>query len=111
VNRYTDHALAFFGSRGIDPAVAAELGVVQDGDDLIFPPVGRRRNLNGAGPAKVRQPRGKRLALWCLTPLGPAVLLAEGETDALAAYTALTFAPADAAPITDRAIPGSRVPL
>jgi hypothetical protein len=71
VTDYSDLALGFFKARGIDPAVAAALGVVQERDELVFPPVGRRRSLNGAGP-KVRQPAGRKLTLWCLSPLGPA---------------------------------------
>jgi hypothetical protein len=68
VSGYTDEARAFFKARGIDPDLAAELGVAQEGDELIFPPVGRCRNLKGTGPAKVRQPKGRKLTLWRLGP-------------------------------------------
>jgi hypothetical protein len=80
-------ALDYFSSHGIDPGVAAELGVGQEGGALVFPH-GRRRNLSGG--AKVIGTAGQGLTLWW--PAGPpkagAALICEGESDSLAAISA-----------------------
>jgi len=97
-------ALAYFKARGIDPQLAARLGVREDRGELVWPcpdaegrPAPRRRSLNGGG-AKVRGARGASTGLWWPSgppPPGRAVLLCEGESDALAALTALELDQAD----------------
>lgn len=94
---FTARALAYFAERAIDPLVAETVGVSEREGCLAFPCGGapgafRLRSLDGGGPVKVRQPRGRRLAAWW--PQGPpakaeTVLVCEGESDALAALTAL----------------------
>ena len=92
--------LAYLKARGIDPDVAARIGAREDRGELVWPtvdvdgrPAPRRRTLNGAA-VKVRGAHGVSPGLWW--PAGPprqtdgtAVLLCEGESDALAALTAL----------------------
>jgi hypothetical protein len=93
--------LDYFASRAIAPDVATELGVRENRGELEFPyPNGsaeqfsRTRSLNGAGP-KVSQPRGTRLCPWHPVPNGKTreMLVTEGESDALAALSALRQAP------------------
>ena len=98
VAAFTPAGLAYFKARGIDPALAARLGVEEEAGAIVWPtidadgrPSPRRRSLNGSGP-KVRGATGASLGLWW--PTGPsqsggAVLLCEGESDALAALSAL----------------------
>jgi hypothetical protein len=93
--------LDYFASRAIVPDVAAELGVRESRGELEFPyPNGaaeqfsRTRSLNGAGP-KVRQPSATMLVPWQPVRNGKAreVLVTEGESDALAAISALRRSP------------------
>ena len=120
---WTSGVLEFFEPRAIDPEVAAEAPVREQGSDLIFTYTAadgstfeRRRSLNGTGPAKVLQPKGVKLTPWW--PQGrppetpPAVLVVEGETDALAALSALTKAPsaADLAEAAVAGLPGTGFP-
>lgn len=86
--------IAYLASHGIDAAVAAEVGVSVEGTRLVFPN-GRTVNVNG-DKSKVRQPAGQKLAAWW--PVGKdsasgVALVTEGESDALAAVTALRSAP------------------
>ncbi len=84
----------YLGAHAIDPALAVELGVTFEGTRLAFPN-GRTVSVNGEKP-KVRQPAGQKLAAWW--PVGKdsasgVALVTEGESDALAAVTALRSAP------------------
>jgi hypothetical protein len=95
---FSEGALAFFASRAIRPEIAAEVGVREEGDDLIFPGE-RRRSLNGTGAAKVRQPKGKSLTAWWPNGRpepGAAGIVFEGETDGLAGVSWLPMAPGQA---------------
>lgn len=101
---YSGAALAFLRARAIAPEVAEAAGVAELDGELRFPcpepgaaDFHRTRSLNGSGPAKVRQPKGRELRLsW---PGGKpehpeaGVLVCEGETDALAALSALRSTP------------------
>jgi putative DNA primase/helicase len=94
---YGEEVLAYFAKHAIDPKVAAEVGVLERAGELIYPysdddgSYERVRALT-PGPAKVRQPLGRPLVCWWPTgrpaQLG-AVLVAEGESDALAALSAI----------------------
>ena len=91
-------------ARGIDPVIAERCGVREENGAIVWPtldpdgkPSPRRRSLNGAGP-KVRGAAGGKLAAWW--PMGrpgsvDAVLICEGESDALAALTAFATSDAD----------------
>lgn len=103
---YSATAQRFFEQRGISTAVAARAGVAERDGSLVFTVATaegsfqRTRRLSG-GPAKVLQPTGQPLAVWW--PLGrplhaPTVLLTEGESDALAALSALAQEPIGALP-------------
>jgi hypothetical protein len=91
---FSETTLDLFKRRGINPGVALKHGVRETDEGLEFPG-GRVRNLNGNGP-KMRQPSGVPVQPWLpegAPEPGDAVLVCEGETDALAALTALEFAP------------------
>jgi Protein of unknown function (DUF3631)/Toprim-like len=120
---FSDRALGYFVSHGIDPAVAAEVGVSERGDSLIFSCADaagafeRVRPL-GDGPAKVRQPRGRQLVCWW--PDGrpgtaTQVLVCEGESDALAALSAIRASRGIAgeilADVQVVAVPGASFPV
>lgn len=95
--RFSAAGAAYFKVRGIDPEMASRCGVREENGAIVWPtvdadgaPALRRRSLNG-GP-KVRGPAGATLGVWW--PTGPpdpgrVVLVAEGESDALAALSAL----------------------
>ncbi len=92
---FSSVAIDYFRERAIDPDLAAVAGVREQDGKILFPYPGsdgttyhRERSLNGGGPAKVKQPAGQPLTLYW--PLPPperleAVIVAEGESDALAA--------------------------
>ncbi len=111
--------LDYFRSHAIDAAVATTVGVRQEGDSIVFPYVAedgsrfeRRRSLNG-GP-KVRQPKGAPLTLWQPRPATndqTIALVCEGESDAVAALSALRVAPFDdLRELPVYAIPGTGMP-
>lgn len=114
-------ALNYFASHAIDPSFAARAGVAERGASLVFTVTTERgsfqrtRRLNGRGPAKVLQPRGQSLEVWW--PLhrpmyAPTVLLVEGESDALAALSALAATPVrQLAGFEVGALPGTGFPL
>lgn len=81
-----NRAFELFEARGIDPEVAAAVGVTEEEDAIVYPN-GRRRPFNG--DRKMLHPSGTPLELWWLRskPQGGEVLVTEGETDALAALT------------------------
>ncbi len=96
---FSHAARDYFATRAINPQLAATVGVEERAGALLFPYSAadgstyyRERSLNGAGPAKVRQPAGQPLTLW--RPFGrscnQSVLLCEGESDALAALEPLS---------------------
>lgn len=96
---WSDPALALFKERAIDPDVATAAGVREEGEALVYP-TGKRRSLNGG--QKHTQPSGANIKAWPLnwTSPAPSVLVTEGETDGLAAATALVSAgPFSAHPI------------
>ena len=95
----------------------------QRGSKLMFPYAAldgstfeRTRSLNGSGPTKVRQPPGVPLVAWWPRgrPSEPpeAAFVAEGETDALAALSAVREAPAVAGldGLAVIAVPGASYP-
>jgi hypothetical protein len=115
---WSQSSLDYFGERAIDPEVAAELGVRESGGAIVFPIsredgsiFERRRALNGSGP-KVMQPKAEPLVLWWPAgrpETGDLGLICEGESDALAALSALAHSP-DLAALRDLpvvAIPGT----
>jgi Toprim-like len=120
---WSSAALAFLRCRGITPEVAAQVGVREVDDILVFPFVApdgstfdRRRSLKGSGPAKVLQPNGEPLTAWWPEgrPVEPpaAVLACEGETDALAAVSALRSAPSvPVEGLAVLAVPGTGYPV
>lgn len=119
---YSLSARRFFAERAISPAVAAKVGVAERDGSLVFT-VGtlagdsfqRTRRLAGAGPTKVLQPRGRPLEIWWprRRPIvAPTVLLVEGETDALAAQSAMAVTPIrQLAGFEVGALPGTGFPV
>lgn len=118
---WSETAISYFTKRAIDPQIAEEFGVVESAAGLSFPhpcverkQFARTRSLNSAG-AKVRQPPGTSLCPWRpTTHRGPLVeaLVCEGESDALAALTALRGSPVGhlgALPVVG--IPGTGFPV
>jgi hypothetical protein len=109
---FSEKASAYFRERAIYPATVAKAGVREQAGAIVFPYLAedgasfeRRRSLDG-GPAKVMQPRGWPLAPWW--PAGrpdtaPWVLVCEGESDALAAMSALAAAASSDVPYLRRA--------
>ena len=103
--RYSDATLGYFRAHAIDAEVAHEVGVREVDGQLVFTckaadgsTFERRRSLNGSGPAKVLQAAGQPLELWWLRGRpqdGDMALLCEGESDALAALSALDAAPVE----------------
>lgn len=90
---YSPTPLQLFRDKGISPGLAFSLGVREEGDDLVYTATGRRRSLNGGG-RKHRQPRGVPLEPWTLISAdNGSMIICEGETDALAAATALGTMP------------------
>ena len=114
---YSQAARDYFDAHAIAPELAATVGVHERAGQLRFPCAAadgltyyRERSLNG-GPAKVKQPPGRPLALWW--PLGrprraEAVLVSEGESDALAALEPLSESRFGALEVV--AIPGAGFP-
>lgn len=91
MSEWSAEALAFFKARAIDPAVAHEAGVRQNGSGLIYPH-GRTRAYSGHS----MQPNGVKPRGWWVRPQtngSHAVLICEGETDGLAAASALASSP------------------
>lgn len=84
-------AQQFFAARAIDPAAARQVGVRFNGTELIYPN-GRRRNLTGQR-VKHLQPKGEVLAAWWLRGGDRTPVICEGESDALAALSALNDSP------------------
>ncbi len=92
---YSPQVLAYFAAHAIDPAVAEAIGVTGHGNRIVYPCAdgkGRYERVRQlAGETKTRHPHGRQLAVWW--PGGrperaETVLVAEGESDALAALTA-----------------------
>jgi hypothetical protein len=109
-------ALDYFRTHGIDPEIPARLGVRERDGEIVFPCIGpdgafeRRRPLNGN---RTLQPPGVSLALWWPAgkPRERHALVCEGESDALAAITALRTAPLpDFHELPVTAIPGTGFP-
>lgn len=87
-------ARRYFAARAIDPQVAFDTGVRpgRNANELAFPN-GRRRLLR---EERVLQAKGKPLEAWWLMDRQPdakTALICEGESDSLAALTALANAP------------------
>lgn len=89
-------AIDYMEARAIDPQIAAELGVKGEppnnrARELHFPN-GRRRVLK---TGRVLQPKGKQLEAWWIPPpeepSWEAVLVCEGESDALAVRSYLPY--------------------
>lgn len=97
---FSPAARNFFDARAIDPELAAAYGVREVGGELAFPYVSpdgssfdRLRSLNGNRGTKVKQPTGQPLTLWWASSrpkAAEAVLVCEGESDALAALEPLS---------------------
>ncbi len=118
---WSQPALDYFEKRAIDPELAAELGVREAAGAIVFPvsrsdgsTFERRRSLNGGAP-KVTQPKGQSLCPWW--PAGrpdasELVLVCEGESDGLAALSALPHTPlmAGLRDLPVLAIPGTGYP-
>jgi hypothetical protein len=113
VTNLSPEIIAYLASHGIDAVVAADVGVSVEGTRLVYPN-GRTVTVNG-DKSKVRQPAGQKLTAWWPvgkdSPSGVA-LVTEGESDALAAVTALRSAPIEGLrswPVC--AIPGVGYPI
>lgn len=102
-------AQRFFAARAIDPIAARGVGVRFNGHELLYPN-GRRRILTGNGGHV--QPKGQTLAAWWLRSGPGTPVVCEGESDALAALSALKASPPIAglrdAPVV--ALPGCAFP-
>lgn len=95
---FSAEALAYFAKRAIDPKIAAAVNVAERPGEIVFPyraPDGamfqRARSLNGG--TKVRQPQGVPLAAWLPVSREGTPIITEGESDALAALSALARSP------------------
>lgn len=110
---WSDAALAYMVAHAIEPAVAAGLGVREEGGALVYPCDGyeRRRPLSGD---RTLQPRGVAFAPWWPTgrpDSAGTVLVCEGESDALAALSALPQTPlAELHELAVVAVPGAGFP-
>ncbi len=119
---FSPAAIDYLAAREIDPQLAATLGVRERRGSLRFPcraadgsSYERERILNGVGPAKVKQPARQPLTLWW--PLGrparaDAVLVTEGESDALAALEPLSesrFAALETVAVPGTGFPAERL--
>lgn len=81
----TDKAIEYLVKHAIDLAILADVGVTERDGRLVYP-TGRSSAVNGNGP-KALQPKGAGLELWWPKGEprdGATVVLAEGESDALA---------------------------
>lgn len=99
--RFSQRVLDYFDSHAIDPAIAVEVGVTERDSKLVFPYTAP----DGSTFERVRdlerqvtfQPKGQPLSLWRPNMNGAAsagmALVCEGESDLLAALTALRKAP------------------
>jgi hypothetical protein len=89
---WSSEALAFFAERAIDPAIAEAAGVKQNGSGLVYPH-NRTRRYDG----HTMQSNGATVRPWRVIedswPGARAALITEGETDGLAAATALAASP------------------
>lgn len=103
-----DEALALFESHAINPNVAEAAGVAEENGSLVYP-TGKRRSLNGKGHLN---PTGQRVrAWWVHRGAGESsVLLTEGETDGLAAHSALSKDGNPFAGLPILAVPGCQYP-
>lgn len=109
----------YFASRAIDPQVAFDCGVRpgRNANELLFPN-GRRRILD---EGKVLQAKGRPLEAWWLlaslpkdVPVAPPIaLVCEGESDSLAARSALNGVPdvTGLRYLTVVCVPGTGFPL
>ena len=97
---YSIKVLAYLAAHAIDPAVAQAVGVTGANGAIHYPYIDdaglfERVRALGAG-AKTRQPKGRALCCWWPAgrPDAPVAtaLIAEGESDALAALTAISRA-------------------
>lgn len=98
---YSEAVLKYFRRHGIDLDLATRLGVAERDGSLVY----TYRNTDGStyqrtytvspnGGPRARQPAGQPLTLWRpLERSGSVALICEGESDALAALTALRDAP------------------
>jgi hypothetical protein len=85
----TSPATDYLKRHAIDPLILAQVGVTEQGGRLILPS-GRSTALNGG--EKVLQPAGRPRETWWPTGEpedGATVLVCEGESDALAALSAI----------------------
>lgn len=88
---WSDAALAFFGTRAISPEVATAAEVKENGSGLVYPH-GRYRPYSGHTLSK----QGVRSLPWWVSgrpESAESVLICEGETDGLAAVSALKETP------------------
>jgi len=112
VSGFSERARAYFRDRAIYPAAVAKAGVCEQAGAIVFSFLAedgtsfeRRRSLDG-GPAKVMQPKGQPLTVWWPTgrpDTAPWVLVCEGESDALAAMSALSAAASSDVPYLRKA--------
>lgn len=117
---WSDAVIEYFRAHAIDQAIAAQVGVLERNSCLVFPyqdadgAFERVRKIGG----KTRQPSGRPLCCWW--PTGrperlETVLVCEGESDVLAALTAVRHA-SDPVPkellgaLTVVAVPGASFP-
>ncbi len=121
ITAFTEQALAYFDAHAIDPAIAARLNVGEQGGSLTYVYAdaegGSYRRTYALSPGaapRARQPAGKPLTLWRPAERDSAriVLVCEGESDALAALSALARSPReDLADIEVVAVPGTGFPV
>ncbi len=117
---YGPAALGYFSEHAIDVAVAAQVGVAERGGSLVYTyraddgsPYQREYALSPNGGPRARQPAGQGLTLWQpIDRTGELALICEGESDALAALTALREAPLEELrELPVFAVPGTGYPV
>jgi AAA domain/Toprim-like len=119
MSTYSSAALRYFSDHAIDIDIAVELGIAERGGSLVYTYLAddgstyqRTYALAPNGGPRARQPAGQSLTLWKPIDLdGEAVLICEGESDALAAVSALRRSPlAELRQLPVYAVPGTGYP-
>jgi AAA domain/Toprim-like len=117
---YSSAALDYFRDHAIDPTIAAAVGTTECGGSLAHTyraddgsTYQRLYALSPNGGPRVRQPAGQGLTLWRpLERSGDVALICEGESDALAALTALRDSPrSELSDLPVLAVPGTGYPV
>jgi hypothetical protein len=120
VDRYSPAAVKYFREHGIDSGIASAVGVVERDGALVYTYTAadgttyeRTYKIVPNGGPRARQPAGQGLTIWRPTErTGDVALICEGESDALAALTALRDSPLEELrEIPVFAVPGTGYPV